>query len=148
MLSVFLPWGDSCLLPPISWSSRGRPTSSNLYCSSSTRRCRSTFLPYRQYSEYGRKSKENLSETHFIYKRYLMSQNTVRKTWKVREGVLAALWAAGGGWVGGRGGWLTPETTDTRLLKRAEGILFLEMTCAVFRSNGRSVCFSRAQLHQ
>ncbi len=39
-----------------------------------------------------------------------MSQYTVRKTWKVREGVVAALWAAGGGWVGGRGGWLTPET--------------------------------------
>ncbi len=72
----------------------------------------------------------------------------MRKTWKVREGVLAALWAAGGGWVGGRGGWLTPETADTRLLNRAEGILFIEMTCAVIRSNARSVCFYRAQLHQ
>ncbi len=77
-----------------------------------------------------------------------MSQNTVRKTWKVREGVVAALWAAGGGWVGGTGGWLTPETADTRLLKRAEEILFIEMKFAVFRSNGRSVRFYSVHLHQ
>jgi hypothetical protein len=97
-------------------SSRGRPTSSNfvlflLYTQFS--KFEALSLPYRRYTlqntEYGAKVKKNCLWL-FIHKRYLMSQNTVRKTWKVREGVVAALWAAGGGWVGGRGCWLTPET--------------------------------------
>jgi hypothetical protein len=111
MLSVFLP---------ISCSSRGRPTSSNFVHTV----FEALSLPCRRYTEYFAKAKKNCLWL-FIYKRYLMSQNTVRKTWKVREGVVAALWAAGGGWVGGRGGWLTPETGHAPSKTRSRNLVYM-----------------------
>jgi hypothetical protein len=68
---------------------------------------------------------------HFIYKRYLISQNTVRKTWKVREGLVAALWAAGDGWVGGRGGWLTPETGRSPSKTHRRNLVYRNDMCSL-----------------